>query len=67
MFVSNVQFEAVGGGGNKVAKAVLAGVAGLVAVGLVLLIVATATRRKDGVSPSRPGKKTADRRPAGVS
>lgn len=68
MFVANVQFEAVGGGASKVAKVVLAGVVGLVAVGLVLLVVAMAARGKDGAPPSRrASKKTAEKRPAGVS
>ena len=45
IFVSTVQFSAVGGGASKVAKAVMAGVVGLVAVGLVLLVVSSLSRR----------------------
>jgi hypothetical protein len=52
IFVSTVQFAAVGGGASSAAKAVLAGVVGLVAVGLVLLLVTMSSRRKDG--PARP-------------
>jgi hypothetical protein len=65
IFTADAQFAAVGAGSSKVAKAVLAGVAGLVAVGLVLLVVALASRRRAG--PGRPSKKAATKTPARVS
>ena len=64
IFTANAQFAAVGAGTSKVAKAVLAGVAGLVAVGLVLLIVALASRRRAG--PSRPARRVDAKTAAGV-
>ena len=64
IFTADAQFAAVGAGSSKVAKAILAGVAGLVAVGLVLLVVALFTRRRAG--PSRPPRTTGTKTPAGV-
>jgi hypothetical protein len=64
VFVSAVQFETIGGGTSSAAKAVLAGVVGLVAVGLVLLIVVMAGRRRSGPPPERAVK---GKTPAGVS
>ncbi len=63
MFAANVQFTAVGGGTSKAAKLVLAGVVGLLAVGLVLLVVALASRRTTGAPPA---KRAAAKAPAGI-
>ena len=59
MFSAAVQFEAVGGGTSAAVKIVLAGVVGLLAVGLVLLVVALAARRRSGepLAPRRTGTK----------
>ena len=59
IFVSAVQFKALGGGSSKTAKAILAGVVGLLAVGIVLTLMALASRRKAGPAPSKAAKKTA--------
>lgn len=48
IFVSQVQFEALGGGASKATKAILAGVIGLLAVGLILTLVAWSSKRKAG-------------------
>ncbi|HEX2117895.1 MAG TPA: sialidase family protein [Acidimicrobiales bacterium] len=48
MFVAGVQFEAIGGGASNAAKIALAGVVGLLAVGLILLLVGMAGRRGSG-------------------
>jgi hypothetical protein len=48
-----------------VANAILAGVVGLVAVGLILLGMAMATRGRSGTGSVRAPK--AEKRPAGVS
>ena len=64
MFSASVQFAAVGGGTSKVTKLVLAGVIGLLAVGLILLGVALASRRSAGGAP--PLKRAGTRTPAGV-
>ncbi len=53
IFVSSVQFAAVGGGASKVTKAILAGLAGLVLVGLVLLLAARAGGRSTGRTSTR--------------
>ncbi|MFP5317002.1 MAG: sialidase family protein [Acidimicrobiia bacterium] len=65
MFAAAVQFEAVGGGTSATVKIVLAGVVGLLAVGLVLLLLALGARRRTGepLTPRRTGPKA----PAGVS
>jgi hypothetical protein len=44
IFVSAVQFKALGGGTSKTAKVVLAGVIGLLLVGLILLLAGLASR-----------------------
>lgn len=49
IFVSAVQFEEIGGGTSTTAKVVLAGVIGLLAVGLILLAVGMVGRRKAGI------------------
>ncbi|MDQ4090436.1 MAG: hypothetical protein M3163_09060, partial [Actinomycetota bacterium] len=48
IFTANAQFEAIGGGTPRAAKIVLAAVAGLLAVGLILLAVAVGSRRRTG-------------------
>ncbi|MFP5317134.1 MAG: hypothetical protein ACLGI2_02440 [Acidimicrobiia bacterium] len=48
IFVSQVQFEALGGGASRATKAILAGVIGLLAVGLILTLVAWSSKRKAG-------------------
>ena len=65
MFAAAVQFEALGGGASPAAKIVLAGVIGLLAVGLVLLVVALAARRRSGEPAA--SKRTGPKAPAGVS
>jgi hypothetical protein len=58
IFVSTVQFTAVGGGASKTAKIVLAGVIGLLAVGLILLVIAMSSRRRAGEPAGpKPSKK----------
>ncbi|MDQ2826154.1 MAG: glycoside hydrolase [Actinomycetota bacterium] len=46
IFVSAVQFKALGGGTSKTAKIVLAGVIGLLLVGLILLVAGLVNRRQ---------------------
>jgi hypothetical protein len=46
VFVASVQYRALGGGSSKATKLVLAGVGGLLVVGLALVVGAFATRRK---------------------
>jgi len=48
IFVSVAQFSAIGGGTSKAAKLALAGVVGLVVVGLVLLLIGLGSRRRQG-------------------
>jgi hypothetical protein len=63
IFISAVQFEKVGGGTNRTAQVILAGVVGVLVVGLVLLAVGMLGRRGGGTpSPTT----TAGRRAAGV-
>ncbi|MFP5318850.1 MAG: sialidase family protein [Acidimicrobiia bacterium] len=58
LYVAAAQFEAVGGGASRAGKIVLAGIAGLVAVGLLLLLAALATKRRaPAESPRSPGIK----------
>lgn len=53
VFISAVQFTALGGGGaSSTAKGVMAGVIGLLAVGLVLLVVVGVGRRSSGGGPA---------------
>ncbi|MFP5318912.1 MAG: sialidase family protein [Acidimicrobiia bacterium] len=66
IFVANAQFTAIGGGASKVAKMIVAGVVGLLAVGLILLVVAMAARGGNRGQPARSAK-AADKKPAGVS
>ena len=46
IFTSMVQYEAIAGGVSKAVKLVLAGVVGLLAVGIVLLVAGLASRRR---------------------
>ncbi|MDP1803631.1 MAG: sialidase family protein, partial [Acidimicrobiales bacterium] len=48
MYVAGVQFEEIGAGTSRTAQIVLAGVVGLLAVGLILLGVGMLGRRGDG-------------------
>jgi hypothetical protein len=48
IYISAAQFEAIGGGTSSTAKVVLAGVVGLLVVGLILLLGALLTRRGTG-------------------
>ena len=45
LYVAAAQFEAIGGGASKTAKMVLAGIVGLLAVGLILVVVALISNR----------------------
>lgn len=59
IFISAVQFEKIGGSTSKTAQIVLAGVVGLLAVGLILLAVGMIGRRGAGPrSISTPKGKT---------
>lgn len=59
IFVSAVQFKALGGGSSKTAKIVLAGMIELLAVGLILLLVGLASRGNGpGSSPTETRGKT---------
>ena len=67
IYVADVQFQAVGSGASKTVKMIFAGVVGLLAVGLVLLLVAFAARGQGGAAPAKAAKKTAEKKPAQVS
>jgi hypothetical protein len=56
IFVSAVQFEKIGAGTSKTAQIVLAGVVGLLAVGLILLAVGMAGRRNTGTTATTAPK-----------
>ncbi len=56
IFVSAVQFEKVGGSTSKAAQIVLAGVVGLLAVGLILLGVGMVGRRNAGTAATATAK-----------
>jgi hypothetical protein len=60
VYIAAAQFEAIGGGGSKVAKVVLASVVGLLFVGLMLLLGAVVTRRRDGRLSSATAESRAD-------
>ena len=64
IFTANVQFSAVGGGMSKAAKIAMAAVAGLVGVGLALLVATTISRRRS-TGPRSPAHQTG-KTPAGV-
>ncbi|MCA1684296.1 MAG: glycoside hydrolase, partial [Actinobacteria bacterium] len=63
IYTADVQYQKVSGGTSKAAKLALAGVAGLLVVGLALLVVAMISRSRGG-GPGRPAdapsKTTAD-------
>lgn len=63
IYTAAVQFEVVGAGTSSAAKVVLAGVVGLVFVGLVLLGVAVNSKRR---TPSAPSTTAGDRADANV-
>lgn len=63
LFTAAVQYDTVGGGTSRATKVVLAGFAGLVAVGLILLLVALAGRRRS--EPVTP-RKASGKAPAAV-
>ena len=66
IFVSAVQFEKIGGGTSTTAQIVLAGVVGLLAVGLILLAVsAWPVARRSATPPPPPAR--ARRRPGSSS
>jgi len=56
IFVSAVQFKAIGGGTSKTAKIVLAGVVGLLLVGLILLLAGLVNRRNGPGDAPAPAK-----------
>jgi hypothetical protein len=58
VYTAAVQFEAIGGGSSDTAKVVLAGVVGLLAVSLMLLLGAVLTRRGGGSTPSTTAQTT---------
>ena len=58
LYIAAAQFEAIGTGSSKTAKMILAGVVGLLAVGLILIMAALVTRR--GRGPATPAAKTTD-------
>lgn len=60
IYIAAAQFEALGGGASKAAKVILAGMVGLLAVGLVLVVAALAGRRSRHAAPT--AKKAAGRR-----
>ena len=64
IFVAAVQFEKVGGGTSNTAQVILAGVLGLLAVGVILLAVGFLERRRSGGARSAT---TSSRKSAGVS
>jgi hypothetical protein len=51
IFTAEVQYKAIGGGTSAGVKSALAGVVGLLAVGLVLLAVSVGQKRRDGGVP----------------
>jgi Neuraminidase (sialidase) len=61
IFTSAVQFAAVGGGTSSAVKVALAAVVGLVAVGLMLLVAALASRRRQGGEPGGTGAAAPER------
>ncbi|MGH9223166.1 MAG: hypothetical protein ACRD2W_05145 [Acidimicrobiales bacterium] len=67
IYVADVQFQTVGGGASKVAKAIAAGVVGLLAVGLILLGAAYFAKGKGGTPLAKAAKKSPAKKPAQVS
>jgi hypothetical protein len=66
IFTSAVQFREVGAGTSRAVQYALAGIVGLLVVGLILLGVALAGRRRSGGPPPAP-ETVPDRQPVGVS
>ncbi len=58
LHLAMVQFEEIGGGLPSFMKVIIAGTAGLLVVGLVLLVVALATRRQPGAPVDRSQART---------
>ena len=58
IFVAAVQYEALGGGTSNAAKVALAGVVGLLVVGIALILVSRLTKGR-GDGPSRPTERRA--------
>ena len=56
IYIAAAQFEAIGSGTSSTAKIVMAGVVGLVVVGLVLLLAAMFTRRRTPDRASSPAE-----------
>ncbi|MDQ4070212.1 MAG: glycoside hydrolase, partial [Actinomycetota bacterium] len=54
IYIGAAQFEAIGGGSSRTAKIVLAGIVGLLVVGLVLVLAAAMSRRGTAGGPSTP-------------
>ena len=52
IYIAAAQFQALGGGTSSTAKVVLAGVVGLLVVGLMLVLAAVVTKRPTGGVPS---------------
>lgn len=65
IYVGAAQFERIGGGTSNAAKYALAAVLGLLAVGVVLLVVGLLVRRRPGLPPPTV-EMIPDREPAGV-
>ena len=51
IYVAEAQFSAIGGGASKTSKVILAGIAGLLFVGLALVVVALVARGRGGSQP----------------
>ncbi len=67
VYAAAVQYRQVAGGAPKTVKYLLAGIVGLLVVGLILLGVALAGRRRRGGGPPPAMDTSPDRRPVGVS
>jgi hypothetical protein len=61
IYISSVQYEELGGGTSKAAKIALAGVVGLLIVGLALLAVSMVSRRGRDGDPSTAGRAPASK------
>ena len=59
IYTAAVQFKAIGGGVSKAVKVALAGIIGVLAVGLVLVFASFATRRRTAGPPAQPVTGTA--------
>jgi hypothetical protein len=67
IYTAAVQYKVVGGGTSKAVKSALAGVVGLLVVGLVLLAVSLGSKRRDGTGPTRRDRAEKGKAPASVS